>query len=389
MVSKKREFDRGLLLVALALAGIGLVMVYSSSTMWAESNRLGSSFLLMRQSIRVFIGVTLMLAFMHIDYHVLGRRAGLFLAVALLLLGAVLVVRYTIRGASRSLPLPFLGGSVSSFQPAELARLALIIYLADVLAKRQRVIRTFWYGLVPHAVVIAIAAALIMLQPDVGTALATTLAAGILLFVANVRVSHLAVTSATCLPFVGWYVLSAPYRRLRLIGFLHPNQYTDSINYQINQAFIAFSKGGLLGLGLGQSRQKLLFLPEPFTDFIFPIIGEEFGVLGALVILALFLMFVWKAIQIARWAPDLLGFLLGAGIASMIGTHGAINLAVAMGLLPTTGLALPFVSYGGSGLMVTLVSTGILLSISRQASAAGFWAGRLARSGHTGRGLVS
>lgn len=371
MIGARREVDKVLLAVTMALAGVGLVMVYSSSAMWVESKSLGSTFLLTRQFIRLLAGFALMLIVMRLDYHVFAKRAGLAMLAALALLAAALVLRHPVNGATRSLRvrLPFLGQSSSSFQPGEIAKLVLVVYLCDVLVKRQNVIRSFSNGFLPHLLVAVVTVGMILLQPDLGTAAAVCAVAAILLFVGNARLSHLLITALAGVPFLVGYALSAPYRRDRLIGFLHPEQFTDSINYQINQSLIAFSKGGIFGVGLGQSRQKLLFLPEPFTDFIFSIIGEEFGLLGTSLVLALFLVFVWRGYQIARRAPDLFGFLLAVGITSLVGVHAAINLAVTTGLLPTTGLALPFISYGGSGLLVALLSTGILLNISRQGRA--------------------
>ena len=389
MLERKREYDRALLAITVALTGIGLVMVYSSSMMWVESNGLSRSFLLTRQLMRLFAGLALMLVVMHVDYHVLARRSGSLFVAALVLLLALLIVNRPVNGVTRSLALrlPLLGEYVSSFQPAEIAKLALVVYLSDVLVKRQRVICSFSRGLLPHVLVIGLTVGLIMLQPDVGTGIAVGVSAAILLFVGNARLSHLLITGAACLPVVVWYALSADYRSIRITGFLHPDQYRDGVNYQITQALIAFSKGGAVGVGLGESKQKLLFLPEPFTDFIFPIIGEEFGLLGTIVVLALLLVFVRQGIRIARRAPDLFGFFLGVGITSMVGVHAVLNLAVTMGLLPTTGLALPFISYGGSGLLIALLSTGILLNISRQGRAEGLWTQDYGRRGDRIKGV--
>ncbi|HID95453.1 MAG TPA: putative lipid II flippase FtsW [Candidatus Latescibacteria bacterium] len=355
--------DLPLLLVTIALVGIGMVMVYSSSYVLAESKFQSSGFFLKRHVVRALLGLVLMFSAIRIDYRFLRKLSKPLLVFGFGLLFLVLAPKLFggDRGVSRWMRIA--GVSV---QPSELMKLIIVLYLADSLTERQDRIKNFTWGLLPYVLILSSAISLILLQPALGTAVGIGIVAGVMLFLSRARLYHLVVVALASLPVLYGLVFWVGYRRERIEAFLHPTRDLEGINYQVNQSLLAFGSGGFWGVGLGHSRQKLLFLPEPHTDFIFSIIGEELGFFGAITVLTLFLIFIWRGLRTAKRAPDLFGFLLAAGITTMIATYTILNIGVAIGLFPTTGLPLPFISYGGSSLLVSMAGTGVLLNISRQ-----------------------
>jgi cell division protein FtsW len=356
---KKRVFaDRPLLLATLLLMGVGLVMVFSASAMMADQ-RFGSAYLFLRkQLIWDALGIVALFACMRIDYHKWQKWAYPLLGAAIVSLILVLLVGRVVKGAQRWIQF---GGF--TFQPSELAKLALILWVADFLDRRKSQLKSFTRGFLPVIFVIGVVCALILAEPDLGTPMLLTTVGFMLLFIAGARWHHIAATVLAALPIL-IHELSVPYRRRRLVAFLDPWADAKGTGYQLTQSLLAFGSGGLLGKGLGASTLKLLYLPDPHTDFIFPVIGEELGFIGAIAVIGLFIFWGLRGWQAAKRAPDLFGQLLAAGITSWVLLQAAINMGVSCGLLPTKGLPLPFVSFGGSSLVITMSAVGILLNIS-------------------------
>ncbi|MCK5118539.1 MAG: putative lipid II flippase FtsW, partial [Candidatus Latescibacteria bacterium] len=320
-------------------------------------------FFVKRHLLRVLMGVVVMLLVARINYHMFIRFSKTLLFAGLALLLMLWIQKIVQSGNDARRWIRWLG---ISFQPSDLVKLALVIYTADSLARKQDRIRSFADGLLPYLLLYGISLALIVVQPDLGTAITIGVVLLIMLFVGRVRLSHIVGVGLASVPILYALIFWVGYRRDRIEAFLHRGDHVEDVSYQIHQSLIALSSGGIKGVGLGQSTQKLLFLPEPHTDFVFSIIGEEFGLLGALTVLSLFLILLWRGMRIALNARDLEGFFLATGITAMICVYALFNIGVATAVLPTTGLPLPFVSYGGSSLLLTLVGVGILLSISRR-----------------------
>lgn len=363
-MSEKREFDSTLLLIAVVLTCFGIVMVYSASSVMAVKRYHGDGlFFLKRQTIYAIAGFLVMTVAMKVDYHHLRRVAFPFLFFCALLLLAVFIPGLGSRagGATRWLRIGPL-----TIQPGEVAKLGLILYMAHSLARKKDKIRDFKLGFIPYMVVLAALLGLLLLQPDLGTALTLGVVAMTMLLAAGTRLSYLFGVVILALPFVGWAIMHKAYRLKRVLVYLDPWQDPTGDGFQIIQSWIAFGTGGLVGNGLGEGKQKLFYLPEAHTDFIFSVIGEELGYLGVFVTAALFLVLVLRGLRIALNAPDDFGRHLAFGLSFLLGIGAFINIAVVMGLLPTKGLTLPFISYGGSSLLCTLLAVGVLLNISRQ-----------------------
>jgi len=255
-------------------------------------------------------------------------------------------------------------------QPSEFAKFALVLYLASFLTRRQEVLSRFTEGLLPVLLVAGGMAALTLLQPDLGNSLALVILTLVLAYLAGARVQHMALIAGAALPVVIALIALKPYRWRRMVAFMNPWDDPQGSGFQIIQSFLALGSGGWLGVGLGDSKQKLFYLPEPYTDFIFAIIGEELGLLGAIVIVALFALLIWRGLRIGLRAPDSFGAFLGLGLTIMLATQTIVNLGVVTGALPTKGLPLPFISFGGSALLMTMFSAGVLLNISQHGRAA-------------------
>ena len=249
------------------------------------------------------------------------------------------------------------------FQPSELARLTLIFYLSYSLCKKREKIREFSIGFLPHIIVLAAFGALLVSQPDFGTVLIFSAITWIMMFLGGVRILHLATPLVFVIPLLGYVMVQEPYRLERLLAFWDPWQYPDDGGYQIIHSLMAFGSGGLWGAGLGESYQKLFYLPESHTDFIFSVIGEEAGLLGVLFILSMYILIVWRGLIIASRSPNRYGALIAGGITASFALQVCINMGVALGLLPTKGLTLPFLSYGGTSLLFNMAAMGVLMNI--------------------------
>ncbi|MFQ5656699.1 MAG: putative lipid II flippase FtsW [Candidatus Methylomirabilales bacterium] len=359
------EYDKVLFSVTLILVGLGILMVYSASAIRAQEHFGDPSFFLKRQVVWAIVGLTTLIGVSGQDYRQLERWAPALYLVSVVLLIVVLIphVGTKVNGARR-----WLRFSSLSFQPAEFAKFGLILFLCRVLVKRGERVREFTDGLLPPLVFAAVVAGLIALQPNYGTALVIALTVGCLLFVAGARFSHLGLVVLGLLPPMGLLLMHAPYVRGRLLAMVEPSQVSSRYLYQLTQSQMALGRGGSLGTGLGDGMQKLFYLPEPHTDFIFAIVGEELGFAGAMGVLGLFAFFLWRGIRIALRASDPFGCYLALAITFLIVAQATINMGMVVGLLPTAGLPLPFLSSGGTSLVMTLFGVGILLSISRSHS---------------------
>ncbi|MFT8317216.1 MAG: stage V sporulation protein E [Sporolactobacillus sp.] len=364
MSERRSSPDHLLLFVTFGLLTIGLMMVYSASVVSATNNFGDPLYFLKRQLLFAVVGVTLMFLVMKIDYHLWRSWARLALIICFVLLLVVLIPGVGLaRGGARS----WLGVGAFSIQPSEFMKFALIIFLSKYLSEHQDSLHSFTKGLMVALLPVFLAFGVIMCQPDLGTGTVLVLTCMMMIFIAGARVKHFLVMGLAGAGGAVALILSAPYRIRRLTAFIDPWQEPNGKGYQIIQSLLAIGPGGLFGFGLGQSRQKYQFLPEGQNDFIFAIISEELGLIGASFVLVLFGLLLWRGILIAIKAPDLFGTLLAVGITGMIAIQVMINIAVVTGLIPVTGITLPFLSYGGSSLTLILVSIGILLNISRYA----------------------
>lgn len=344
------------------LLGIGVVMVYSASAVKAYSTYGDGQYFLKRQLLWALAGLIAMVVAMNFDYWILRKFAKLGIVVSLLLLVAVLIpgIGREVNGATRWIPL---GGF--NLQPSEVTKLALLLFMADSLARQGKRLQSFVRGLVPYLGLIGVIFLLVLKEPDLGTALATSATAVVVLLVAGVRFQQVLGVGAVVAPALVYVAMSEPYRKARLLSFINP--WADKLNtgYHIIQSLYALGSGGIFGLGLGKSRQKFFYLPEQHTDFIFAILGEELGYIGCLVVLGLFFLFLWRGYRVALNAPDTFSSLLAAGITTLVGLQALMNIAVVTASIPITGVPLPFISYGGSSLLFSLCGIGVLLNISR------------------------
>lgn len=359
---KKRPPDFVLFLTVLVLLSIGLIMVFSSSE-YATMVRYGDSFYFFkRQLLWALLGLAAMFFMMNFDYFRLKRWIGLIVLTGFILLVAVLIpgVGVVVNGARRWIDIGFM-----YFSPAELVKLCLIMFVAFGLSKKGEKLGSFKEGLLPYLVVMAAAAGLILLQPDLGTAIVLSGTIFIMFFAAGARLSHLGGLAGLGVVAVALAIYFEPYRMRRFLAFLDPEADPQGTGYHIIQSLYALGSGGLFGVGLGQSKQKFLYLPENHTDFIFAITGEELGFIGASLVVLLFIMFVWRGLKIAVTSPDPFASLLAAGITSGISLQALINMGVVTGSMPVTGVPLPFISYGGTSLLFTLMGIGIVLNISK------------------------
>ncbi len=356
--------DMWLFGVAIVLLSAGVVMVYSASAIVAADRFRDPYFFLKKQLFWALLGAVAMLVAVRVDYRRLEKLVVPALIVAAVLLVLVLVPPFgqAINGTRRWIRL-----GIVSFQPAELAKLALVIYLAAFVARRQEQLGDIRRGLLPPLLVAGAFAALVFVQPDLGNCLTlVTLTFG-LLYLAGSPARYLGWALAPALPLLAIAIWAAPYRLRRMTAFWDPWSDPRGSGFQIIQSWLAFGNGGLLGQGVGGSRQKLFYLPESHTDFIFAVIGEELGFIGAVLFVALFAVLVWRGLRIGLRTPEPFGAYLALGITLLIATQVLVNLGVVTGLLPTKGLPLPFISFGGSALLMTMLSTGVLLNISQHA----------------------
>jgi len=348
--------------VSVVLICIGIVMIYSASSIYAWEKYQDSFFFLKRHLSFFLIGAVLTFFVMTVDYRKFRKYAKPFVLISFLLLVLVLIpgLGREISGARRWFRFKFI-----SFQPSELATMAVIIYVADFIARKGEGMRQFFKGFLPPVCVLGICSLLVLAQPDLGTTVALGAVVFIMLFVSGTRVSYLVGIVLASLPALYLLIFNVPYRRMRVLAFLNPWLDPKGSGFQIIQSQISLGSGGIFGVGLGHSRQKLFYLPAAHTDFIFSIIGEELGLLGTLGIILLFLIFMREGIKIIRYASDKFGYFLALGLVLIISLKAIINIGVSCGLLPTKGLPLPFISYGGSSFIFDMVSVGILVNIAR------------------------
>ena len=359
---KRVPVDPALLAVTLVLALVGVVMVFSASAVVAGSRFHDPWYFLKRQLAWLGAGLLVMHVVSRIDYSLWKKLCIPLLCLTTVLLILVLVpsLGSAAKGARRWLHV----GSIN-IQPAELTKFVVVIYVAAYVSKKQDQLTQFARGLLPPLIILGLLSGLILLEPDLGTIVVMGLVVVTLLFLAGARIKHLGLLSLCVLPAVGALIFGSSYRRQRLWEFLHATKDPSGAGYQIHQSFLAFGSGGPFGVGLGEGKQKLFFLPEAHTDFVLALVGEELGLVGSVAIVLLFGLFVFKGFQIAGRARNPFGRHLAMGITMLVGMQALVNAGVVTGLLPTKGLTLPFVSYGGSSLVANLFGVGILLSISR------------------------
>src|SRR5579863_6236858 len=354
------KIDSWLLIVVLLLSCIGVVMVYSASSFQAARYEGDAGYYFQRELIWLALGLVALLVTMRVDYRVWRRYSLIGMIVVLPLLLVVLKFGTTVYGASRWITL----GSFFSFQPSELVKLVLALYIADWLARKGNQVGTFLYGLVPFVLLVGVILGLVLLENDMGTAVIIAGLATVMFFTAGANIIQFLLAMG-CGGLIFLTEALKGYRYLRIIGFLNPFQDTTGINMQLYQSLVGLGSGGWFGLGLGASRQKAGYLPFPFIDSIFAIIGEELGFIGCAFVVLLFLFLAFRGFRLARRSQDIYGALLATGITTWLVLQAMINIGSTTGTIPYTGVPLPFISFGGSSLVISLAAVGVLLNISR------------------------
>ena len=367
---RRLENDRWLFGVTLALCLFGVVMILSASAVTAEHQYGHSYIFLARQAVWLVIGLLGMFVLMRTDYRRLREPAVVYPAVCVVLL--LLVGTFFLDKSHATHRWIKLGPA--NIQPSELAKLAVVLYLAWFLDLKRRgkagmefCKEDFLNTILPAAGPIFVCVALVLLQPDLGTAIDIVLVATAVLYVAGLSWKWIGVGAAAAMPALYFLITHVAYRQARLMAFLHPDSDPQGAGFQLLQSLIAVGSGGFTGVGLMESKQKLFYLPEAHTDFIYAVICEELGFIGAMIVIALFAVYGWRGMRASFSAPDGFGRLLALGITAMVLSQALINFAVVLGMVPTKGIPLPFISYGGSSLLVMLLATGVLLNISQQA----------------------
>lgn len=360
----KKKFDIVLFVAVLILITFGLIMIYSASSIWAEYKFNDSFKYVKQQALFIMVGIILVLIVANIDYKMYYKKANIILGVCLCLLILVLIPGIgSIRNGSRS----WFGVGSFGIQPSEFAKLGLIIFTSKYLSNSNKFVKDIKKGVIPILGILFLIFGLIMLQPDFGTGMIIIVSILALLFVAGVNIKFFIGLGVLGVFGIVGLILIAPYRMDRITSFINPWKDPLGTGFQIIQSLYAIGPGGLLGMGFLNSRQKHFYLPEPQTDFIFSIISEEFGVLGVIIVSILFILILYRGIKIALNCKDLFGKYLAFGMVFQILIQAVLNLMVVIGLIPVTGVTLPFLSYGGSSLLISMVSIGILLNISKNA----------------------
>ena len=365
-MNQPAKVDQILLGAVLCLTGFGLVMVYSASAVFAQDQMQDALYFFKRQLVHTTLGLAALWFGATLGYQRLTKFAYPLLLVTAVLLVIVLLpgLGTTAGGSTRWLRLGWL-----SIQPGEIAKVTVVIYLAYSLTRKQDKIKAFSTGCLPHLMICGVLVLLLLVQPDFGTSATLTLILFFMLFLAGTRVSYIVVTALASLPMAYLLIVGSPYRVQRMLAFLNPWPHRFDVGYQITESLMSFGSGGVLGVGLGESKNKLFFLPAAHTDFIYSIIGEELGLVGALAVVALYGLVVWRGLRAAVRAPDVFGTLLAFGFSLLIGLQTLVNIGVVTGLLPTKGLTLPLISYGGSSLICMMFALGIVLDISARGMA--------------------
>ena len=357
------HYDQTLQITTCSLLALGMAMIFISSTLMAQSQYDDAYYFIKRQGVYAFLGLGALFLGRCIDYHSYKRWVYHILLLSLITLVLVFVpgIGGKVRGAARWLRLGPL-----TLQPSEFAKLAMVMFLAYSLSRKQDKMKYFAIGFLPHMLVAGLFIALILKEPDFGTSVTLGAIVFTMLFVGGTRLTHILLSLSAVIPLGVWMVMRDPKKFARVLSFLDPWKHGQDVGYQLKQALLAIGSGGLWGLGPGQSRAKLFYLPDCHTDFILAIFSEELGFLGVLLVMALFAIILCRGFRLSLKAPDSFGSYLALGLTLMIGLPALINMGVVSGILPTKGLSLPFLSYGGSGLLVNLLAVGILLNISSQ-----------------------
>ena len=363
-MARKLKSDKLLFTAMLLLVCASVVMVYSASAVIGMEQYHTPNLFLIKQATWVLLGLLVMPVVMRIDYR--NYRQPFFIWAAIGLVGIALVAVLfgpRINGARRWFGLAGIG-----VQPSELAKLSVIVFVAAILERRMDRIDDLRYALLPIAVVVGAVVGLVLLQPDLGTALSILLIASAMIFAAGINYRYIIGLLLVSLPAAYIVLMSADYRRRRMMVFLNPWDDPLGDGFQVIQSLIAVGTGGVFGRGLMAGVQKLFYLPYPHTDFIYAVIGEELGLVGATIVLACFCVITWRGLRTAMRAPDRFGAFLALGLTAMVGIQAFFNISVVLGLLPTKGIPLPFVSFGGSSLLISMIGMGILLNVSQHAS---------------------
>jgi len=360
MSLKKGTPDLLIFFAVLLLLSIGIIMVFSAS--YYDTLAKDPYYYLRKQLTWGVIGLSAMFLMMKIDYFRFKPYINTAFILTFALLFAVIIpgVGFEVKGSTRWINLGF-----TNVQPSEVMKLCLVLFLAKSLSKTGKRLDRFFADLGPYLLIIAGIGVLIMLEPDLGTTMAIAITAVVLLFAAGMRWGHVILLGFAGIAAVAGLIVQEPYRLNRIIGYLDPWAHASKEGYQTINSLYALGSGGLFGMGLGNSRQKLDFLPEQHTDFIFAILGEELGFVGALLVIMLFFLLAWRGYRTALRSPDLFGSFLAVGITTTIVFQAFINMGVVTGLLPVTGISLPFISYGGSSLLFSMIGVGMLLNISK------------------------
>ena len=363
-MARKLAPDNWLFAATTGLALFGVVMVYSASAVLAAKENGNQFYYVLKQGVWVFIGFMVMLLMMQFNYQQLKNRRVVYGLLLLTVLALMAVFGFSSsNGAHRWIKLPGV-----SLQPSEVSKLALIIFLGYFLEKRAGEEGDLWRTFIPCGFVTAVLAGLVVIEPDFGTAMMLTLIFVVMIYTAGARVLHLAMAAAPALIVATGLLIFVPFRMKRLITFLDPWADQQGAGFQVVQSLISVGSGGPNGLGFAQGKQKMFFLPFAHSDFIFAVIGEELGLVGTLAVVAVFALFLWRGIRTALLAPDRFGMLLSLGIVTSVVAQALFNISVVLSLVPTKGIPLPFISYGGSSLVPTLAAVGILLNVSQHAS---------------------
>lgn len=350
-----------MLIAVLALMLLSLGVVYSASASYALAKYGESEHMLTSHAVKVLLGMLGMFVGLRLDYHKVQRLTKLALLAAIGLLVITLILGGEAKGATRWLRYSSIG-----FQPSEFAKYALLFHLCSLTTMKGEIIRDFKHGFIPMMVWIGLVTSLVMLQPNFSMGVMIFFLSLLMLFLGRAKFSHLALTFAVLLPIILLYLLSAEYRRARVMAFLGLGGGTAKASYQASQGILGFGNGGIFGVGPGESKQRDFFLPESYGDFVFSIVGEEYGFVGTMFCMVLFLTIALRGFKIAKFARDVFGRNLAIAATSAITFHALINAGVTLGILPTTGLPMPFVSYGGSSMVFSACAVGVLLNISSQ-----------------------
>ena len=363
-MARKLKSDKVLFVATILLVGLSIVMVYSASAVVALERTGRPSLFLIKQGLWAALGIAVLNLVMRVDYHNYRQPAFIWSALAVVVLGLIAVLfSPPVNNARRWFAVGGLG-----VQPSELAKLSAIFFIAALLERRMHRINDIGYSLAPIALVVVALVALILLEPDFGTSMSLVLIAGVMVFAAGLNYTYLFGAALLAVPAFAVLAMGASYRRRRLLAFLNPWEDPLGDGFQIIQSLIAVGTGGVWGRGLMNGVQKLFYLPEPHTDFIYSVISEELGLIGATAVLICFCVITWRGLRIALRAPDGFGAFLAIGLTMMVAVQAFVNISVVLGLMPTKGIPLPFVSAGGSSLLINLLGMGILLNVSQHAS---------------------